>query len=85
MRAIKDVFSNRFVGYSIDSRMKPRLAVAALNNAVTRRRIEGIDVAGCSVHSDRRPQFRSRKFVHAPNRHHLVGLMGRVGACLLTG
>ena len=28
--AIKDVFSNRIVGYSIDSRMKSRLAVAAL-------------------------------------------------------
>jgi hypothetical protein len=31
--AIKDVYSNRIVGYSIDSRMKSRLAVAALNNA----------------------------------------------------
>ena len=30
--AIKDVFSNRIVGYSIDSRMKARLAVAALDN-----------------------------------------------------
>ena len=28
--AIKDVYSNRIVGYSIDSRMKSRLAVAAL-------------------------------------------------------
>jgi hypothetical protein len=37
--AIKDVFSNRIVGYSIDSRMKSRLAVAALTNAVARRRI----------------------------------------------
>ena len=36
--AIKDVYSNRIVGYSIDSRMKSRLAVAALNNAVARRR-----------------------------------------------
>ncbi len=35
--AVKDVFSNRIVGYSIDSRMKSRLAVAALNNAVARR------------------------------------------------
>lgn len=31
--AVKDVFSNRIVGYSIDSRMKARLAVAAVNNA----------------------------------------------------
>ena len=74
--AIKDVFSNRIVGYSIDSRMKSRLAVAALDNAVARRG----DVAGCIVHSDRGSQFRSRKFVHALNRHDLVGSMGRVGA-----
>ncbi|NUJ90131.1 IS3 family transposase [Plantibacter sp. MCCC 1A11337] len=74
--AIKDVYSNRIVGYSIDSRMKSRLAVAALNNAAARRG----DVAGCVVHSDRGSQFRSRKFVHALNRHAMVGSMGRVGA-----
>jgi putative transposase len=74
--AFKDVFSNRIVGYSIDSRMKSRLAVAALNNAVARRG----NVAGCVVHTDRGSQFRSRKFVHALGRHQLVGSMGRVGA-----
>jgi putative transposase len=74
--AVEDVYSYRIVGYPIDSRMKSRLAVAALNNAVARRG----DVAGCVVHSDRGSQFRSRKFVRAPNRHHLVGSMGRVGA-----
>ena len=76
MCAIKDVFSGRIVGYSIDSRMKARLAVQALQNAVARRG----DVAGCIVHSDRGSQFRSRKFVHALNRHGLVGSMGKVGA-----
>src|SRR4051812_11868784 len=35
--AIKDVYSNRIVGYSIDSRMKSSLAVAALRNAVALR------------------------------------------------
>ena len=30
-------------------------------------------------------QFRSRKFVHALGRYDMVGSMGRVGACLLTG
>jgi putative transposase len=78
--AIKDVYSNRIVGYSIDSRMKSRLAVAALNHAVTRRQAEGDDVAGCVLHTDRGSQFRSRKFVHAINRHAMVGSMGRVGA-----
>ena len=74
--AIKDVHSNRIVGYSIDSRMKSRLAVAALNNAVARRD----DVTGCVIHTDRGSQFRSRKFVRALNRHDLVGSMGRVRA-----
>lgn len=74
--AIKDVFSGRIVGYSISDRMKARLAVNALDNAVSRRR----DAAGCIVHSDRGSQFRSRKFVHALNRHHLIGSMGKVGA-----
>jgi putative transposase len=78
--AIKDVYSNRIVGYSIDSRMKSRLAVAALDSAVARRAAHGADVAGCIVHSDRGSQFRSRKFVHAINRHSQVGSMGRVGA-----
>ena len=79
--AIKDAYSNRIVGYSIDYRMKSRLAVAALRNAVARRHVEGADVAGCVVHSDRGSQFRSRKFVRALGRHDLVGSMGRVGDC----
>ncbi|MFG2987603.1 IS3 family transposase, partial [Streptomyces sp. NPDC048258] len=74
--AIKDVFSNRIVGYSIDARMKSRLAVAALDNAVARR--EHVD--GCILHSDRGSQFRSRKFVRALDRHRMAGSIGRVGA-----
>ncbi|BDZ61088.1 IS3 family transposase ISBli17 [Demequina sediminis] len=74
--AVKDLYSNRIVGDSIDSRMKSRLAVNALNNAVARRG----DVAGCVLHSDRGSQFRSRKLVHALLRHGMVGSMGRVGA-----
>lgn len=34
--AVKDVCSNRIVGYSIDTQMKFRLAVSALDNAVAR-------------------------------------------------
>jgi putative transposase len=72
---VKDVFSNQIVGYSIDSRMKSRLAVNALDNAVARRG----DVAGCVIHSDRGSQFRSRKFLRALSRHAMTGSMGRVG------
>ena len=74
--AVKDVYSNRIVGYSIDSRMKARLAVAALDNAVARRG----DVAGCILHSDRGSQFRSRKQQRALTRHRMVGSMGQVGS-----
>ena len=79
--AIKDACSGRIVGYSIDSRMTSNLAVTALNSAVARRGADGVDVAGCIVHSDRGSQFRSRKVVHRLGRHQLVGSMGRVGAC----
>jgi putative transposase len=54
--AIKDVYSNRIVGYSIDSRMKSRLAVAALDSALARRLAEGAEVAGCVLHTDRGSQ-----------------------------
>lgn len=52
--AVKDVYSSRIVGYSIDARMKSSLAVRALESAVARRG----QVAGCTVHSDRGSQFR---------------------------
>ena len=74
--AIKDVYSNRIVGYSVDSRMKASLAVSALRMAITRR-----DPAGTVVHSDRGSQFRSKKFVRVLANNGLVGSMGRVGAC----
>ena len=45
--AIKDVRSNKIVGYSIDDRMKASLAVAALNYAIKAR-----PHAGTIVHSD---------------------------------
>ncbi|WP_344386359.1 IS3 family transposase, partial [Streptomyces thermolineatus] len=74
--AVKDVYSGRIVGYSIDSRMKSSLAVSALESAVARRG----QVAGCIVHSDRGSQFRARKYVAVLARHSLIGSMGRVGA-----
>ena len=75
--AIKDVFSNRIVGWAIDERMKARLVVAAVEMAVARR--DG-DVAGCILHSDRGSQFRARKVHRALTRHRIVGSMGQVGS-----
>lgn len=75
--AIKDAFSGRIVGYSIDSRMKASLAFRAVRNAV---RMRG-NVAGCIVHSDRGSQFRSRKPRRELTHHNVVGSMGRVASC----
>ena len=74
--AIKDVYSNRIVGWAIDSRMKARLVVAAIEMAVARRG----DVAGCILHSDRGSQFRARKVHRALAHHGMVGSMGQVGS-----
>ena len=74
--AIKDVYSNKIVGYSIDSRMKTSLTVRALTSAITLR-----GASGTIVHSDRGSQFRSRKLVHALSDNGLQGSMDRIGAC----
>ena len=74
--AIKDCYSGKIVGYSIDSRMKASLAVSALRNAIALRSPEGT-----IVHSDRGSQFRSKKFVRTLKNNGLLGSMGRVGAC----
>ena len=74
--AIKDAWSNRIVGYSIDARMQAQLVVRAINNAAARRG----DVAGCILHTDRGSQFRARKTQRALARHDMVGSMGQVGS-----
>ena len=74
--AIKDVFSNRIVGYSISDRMTAKLAVDAVRNAIARRG----EVAGCILHADRGSQFRSKAMARELRRHDMVGSMGRVGA-----
>ena len=81
--AIKDCYSNKIVGYSIDSRMKAELAVSALRNAIALRTLSSDASAldGTIVHSDRGSQFRSRAFVRAIANNDMVGSMGRVGAC----
>ena len=74
--AIKDVCSNRIVGYFIDSNMKASLAVRALHHAIGLR-----EHIGCVVHSDRGSQFRSKKFVRVLTNNGLLGSMGKVASC----
>jgi putative transposase len=74
--SIKDVFSNRIVGYALGERMTAQLAVSALRSAIARRRPSGTVV----VHSDRGGQFRSRAFRVTLKANGLQGSMGRVAA-----
>ncbi len=73
---MKDVYSGRIVGYSMDSRMKSSLAVAALENAVRAR-----NPAGTVVHSDRGgpvPVPPVRRITASARAHRIDG---QVGAC----
>jgi putative transposase len=70
--AIKDVFSNKIVGYSIDSRMKASLAMSAMRNAIALR-----SPVGTICHSDRGGQFRAKKTQRLLANNALVGSMGR--------
>ncbi len=74
--AIKDLFSNRIVGYALDERMTAHLAVTALRTAVARRQPSGVVV----VHSDRGSQFRARTFRAVLVAAGLQGSMGRVAS-----
>jgi putative transposase len=72
---VKDVFSNRIVGYATDSRMTASLAVRALHHAVALR-----GPGATVVHSDRGSQFRAHVYVRALRDFGLRGSMGRVAA-----
>jgi transposase InsO family protein len=74
--AIKDLFSNRIVGYAIGDRMTADLAVAALRAAVARRQPDGVVI----VHADRGSQFRARSFRAVLVAAGLKGSMGRVAS-----
>jgi transposase InsO family protein len=74
--AIKDVCSNRIVGYATSDRMTANLATSALRQAVARRQPRGTVV----VHSDRGGQFRSRAFRAVLKANKLTGSMGRVSS-----
>jgi transposase InsO family protein len=74
--AIKDLFSNRIVGYAIGDRMTADLAVSALRAAIARRQPDGVVI----VHADRGSQFRARSFRAVLAAAGLQGSMGRVAS-----
>lgn len=76
--AVKDVWSNRIVGYSMAARMTAALAVNALEHAIIiRGRVKAV------LHSHRGSQFRS-DVTQALVDNGLRGSMGRVSAPATT-
>lgn len=74
--SLKDVFSNRIVGWAIGPRMTADLPCAALRMAIARRRPRGTVI----VHADRGGQFRARSFRAVLKAHGLTLSMGRVAS-----
>jgi len=74
--AIKDLFSNRIVGYAIADRMTADQAVTALRTAIVRRNPPGVVI----VHADRGSQFRARSFQAVLKAAKLQGSMGKVAS-----
>lgn len=74
--AVKDVCSNRIVGWSTGERMTASLATSALRTAIARRQPTGTTI----VHSDRGGQFRSRAYRRVLKDNKLAGSMGRVAS-----
>jgi transposase InsO family protein len=78
--AIKDVWSNRIVGYAIDSRMKSRLAVAALDNAVPAAASTAAwSPAACSTPTAA-ANFGQGRCSGRWTRYSMVGSMGQVAS-----
>ncbi len=74
--AVKDLWSNRIVGYSMAARMTADLAVNAIRHALILR--GGHTTVGTIVHSDRGSQFRSEAYVRTLADAGLIESMGQV-------
>ena len=75
LAAILDAWSRRVVGYAISRSIDARLAVAALNAAISARD----PPRGCVHHSDRGSQYASEDYRAVLQKHGLTGSMGRRG------
>ena len=76
LASLKDVFSNRIVGYALSPRPTADLACASLRHALARRS----PTEAVIVHSDRGGPFRSRSFQRMLSMNGLRGSMGRVAS-----
>jgi transposase InsO family protein len=75
LAVLLDVFSRRVVGWALERTLQARLAVAALEQAIAKRK----PPAGLVHHSDRGIQYACQEYVAVPARHGIVSSMSRAG------
>ncbi|MDQ0790806.1 IS3 family transposase [Streptomyces sp. B3I8] len=78
LATVIDLFPRRLLGYTMGTRHDADLVVAALNMAAAARRG---DMSGVIFHSDRGPEYTSRKCGRACRKLGVFQSMGRVGSC----
>ena len=74
--AIKDLYSNKIVGYSMSPNRCADIATSALEMAIRDRK----PPAGLIIHSDRGSQFRAKTYLKIINQHSLRQSMGNKGS-----
>ena len=77
LATIIDLYSNKVIGYAMSDRMKKRLVMDALENALKNRGYP----TGVIVHSDSGSQYASNAYKALLKRHGLIGSMSRKGNC----
>ena len=82
---VLDVYSRMIVGWQVSTRLYTDLALDALSMGIWRREHAGQDLTGLTHHSDRGAQFTSWLFGTRLREAGLMGSMGKVASCLLTG
>jgi transposase InsO family protein len=75
LAVILDAFSRSVVGWALERRLHTRIALAALDIALARRK----PLPGLVHHSDRGVQYASREYAGRLERHHIVPSMSRAG------
>lgn len=77
LAAVEDLYSRRIVGWSMGSRIDSRLAVDALEMAISRR----LPGEGLVAHSDRGSQYASEHYQGLLARHGIICSMSRRANC----
>ena len=77
LATIMDLYSRKIVGWSMDSRMKEKIVLEALNMAIAKRKISN----GLLIHSDRGSQYASDSYQRLMAKHHIICSMSRKANC----